>query len=99
MNWIERIKAAKKRGQFEAGEVSAALRWPTCAVGECRRGNAKAIPFLPSETENRPIDMRLFLLGAEFYAAVREQDFSGALRLYRAISRRTKRLIAAKGGK
>jgi hypothetical protein len=93
MNWIERIKAAKKRGRFEDGDVLDAGSWKTCAVGESRRGNAKVVPV----RFYSPLDEKLHDWGTEFWRAVRDNCFTEALRLYRAISRRTKQLIAAKG--
>jgi len=75
--WKDRIKRAKKRGKFTDGDLSDAVRWCSCAVGE-------AFPAKVSEPYVS-LGETVFALGNEFFSAVEENNIIKAEQIYDAI--------------
>jgi hypothetical protein len=75
--WAQRIKAARKRGSFTADELSLAVGWNTCAMGEAVGTPATdALAF--DAFRKLKLSSSADTLGISFVRAVDHNDFDSA---------------------
>lgn len=87
MNWNQRIKEARERGEFTADDIEKSEDWVTCACGE----QDSAIPR--NTLSGSPQDAKLRSYGISFMFAVEEDDFDDAERLLGLIHNRAVELL------
>lgn len=77
-SWADRLSAAHKRGKFLSKDLTDAMDWTKCAVGEWR-GNFVA------DADNCPTGTELYNLGHTFLNAVEDNDVNEATKTYQKI--------------
>jgi hypothetical protein len=87
-NWNDRIKEARKRGNFTKQDILKAAEWPNCACGE---QDAR----IERNRYGEPDDMKLWILGADFSEYVGLNDFASARQTLAKIEKRAAQIIAA----
>lgn len=76
--WAERLE----QDTFTEQDISDAKEWPTCAVGELK-GIERGL------NTGYPLDIKLALLGNQFYLAVSDQSMGRARSIYKRIHEQT----------
>jgi hypothetical protein len=88
MTWHERIHKARRRGKFTTRDRIDAKSWFSCACGEQDKR-------IPRTIDGWPKDYGLFVLGGQFFSAVKNDDFDAAEHILAKIEVRAAQLLTA----
>jgi len=80
MTWEQRLRRARKAGEFSIADQEMVGAWPTCAIGEKFHVRTRGIAHMG-------LGLKVERLGIDFMHAVESNDVYTAVRIYDQIQR------------